>query len=49
MLVYTGYFTAKHFANMLSWPIALMLIGIALIALSSLALRLSNKYIKSNT
>jgi uncharacterized membrane protein YjjB (DUF3815 family) len=49
MLVYIGYFTAKHFSNTLGWPIALVLIGIALIALSSLAVILNNKFIKSNT
>ena len=46
MLVYIGYYTAKHFANTLGWPIALVIIGIALIGMSSLALRLNNKYIK---
>jgi len=49
MLIYIGYYTAKHFANAVGWPIALVMIGIALIALSSLAVRLNNKYIKSNT
>jgi len=48
MLIYIGYFTAKHFANTVGWPIALVIIGIALIAMSSLAIRLNNKYIKSN-
>lgn len=46
MLLYIGYYTAKHFANTVGWPIALVMIGIALIALSSLAVRLNNKYIK---
>jgi hypothetical protein len=46
MLIYIGYYTAEHFANTLGWPIALVFIGIALIALSSLAVRLNNKYIK---
>jgi hypothetical protein len=49
MLIYIGYYTAKHFANTLGWPIALVVIGVALIALSSLAVRLNNKYIKTNT
>lgn len=49
MLLYIGYFTAKHFANTVGWPIALVMIGIALIAMSSLAVRLNNKYIKSNS
>lgn len=47
MLFYIGYYTAKHFANTVGWPIALVLIGIALIALSSLAVKLNNKYIKA--
>lgn len=46
MLGYIGYYTAKHFANTLGWPIALVIIGIALIGLSSLAVSLNNKYIK---
>ena len=46
MLIYIGYYTAKHFANTLGWPIALVIIGIALIGMSSLAVRLNNKYIK---
>ena len=37
MLLYIGYYTAKHFANTLGWPIALVIIGIALINISSLA------------
>lgn len=47
MLFYIGYYTAQHFANTVGWPIALVLIGIALIALSSLAVKLNNKYIKA--
>jgi len=47
MLLYIGYYTAKHFANTVGWPIALVMIGIALIAVSSLAVRLNNKYIKA--
>ncbi|MDP1596709.1 MAG: DUF2157 domain-containing protein [Methylotenera sp.] len=47
MLFYIGYYTAQHFANTVGWPIALVMIGIALIAVSSLAVRLNNKYIKS--
>ena len=46
MLVYIGYFTAEHFANTVGWPIALVIIGIALIGMSALAIRLNNKYIK---
>lgn len=46
MLIYIGYFTAQHFANTVGWPIALVIIGVALIGLSALALRLNNQYIK---
>ena len=48
MLCYIGYFTAEHFANTLGWPIALVIIGIAFIGISAMAVRLNNKYIKSN-
>ncbi len=47
MLSYIGYFTAKHFADTVGWPITLVIIGIALIALSSFAIKLNSKYIKS--
>jgi hypothetical protein len=30
MLLYIGYYTAEHFANTVGWPIALVMIGIAL-------------------
>ncbi|MDO9280966.1 MAG: DUF2157 domain-containing protein [Methylotenera sp.] len=48
MLLYIGYYTAKHFANTVGWPIALVMIGVALITLSSLAVRLNKQYIKSS-
>ena len=46
MLAHIGYYKAKHFANTLGWPIALVVIGAALIGLSYLAIKLNNKYIK---
>ena len=46
MLGYIGYFTAEHFANTVGWPISLVIIGIALFGLGSLAVRLNSKYIK---
>lgn len=46
MLGYIGYYTAEHFANTVGWPIALVIIGMALIGLSSLAIKLNNKYIR---
>lgn len=46
MLGYIGYFTAEHFANTVGWPISLVIIGIALFGLGSMAVRLNNKYIR---
>lgn len=46
MLGYIGYYTAEHFANAVGWPISLVIIGLALFGLGSLAVRLNNKYIK---
>lgn len=46
MLGYIGYFTAEHFANTIGWPISLVIIGLALFGLGSLAVRLNNKYIR---
>lgn len=47
MLGYIGYFTAEHFADTVGWPISLVIIGLALFVLGSLAVRLNNKYIKT--
>lgn len=46
-LCYIGYFTAEHFVNSLGWPIALIVIGVVMIALSSAALKINRKYIAS--
>lgn len=46
MLGYIGYFTAEHFANTVGWPISLVIIGMALFCLGSLAVRLNNRYIR---
>ena len=46
MLGYIGYFTAEHFAHTVGWPISLVIVGIALFCLGSLAVRLNNKYIR---
>jgi len=47
MLGYIGYYTAEHFANTVGWPISLVIIGLALFSLGSLAVKLNNKYIKA--
>lgn len=40
MLAYLGYFTREYFADMLSWPVALILMGMLMLGLSSYALKL---------
>lgn len=48
MLCYIGYFTGKHFADNLSWPIVLVLIGAAFFGLGQMAMRINAKYIREN-
>lgn len=40
MLAYLGYYTREYFADALGWPVALILFGLLLLALSGYALRL---------
>jgi len=40
MLSYIGYFSAKHFSDSLGWPITLVLMGIAFLAVGTIALKL---------
>lgn len=40
MLAFLGYFTHEYFADMLSWPVALIVMGLLMLALSSYALKL---------
>ena len=46
MLCYIGWFTEENFADTLGWPLALIIAGLALIGLGSMAVKLNNKYIK---
>ncbi|HXE79267.1 MAG TPA: hypothetical protein VNK41_00815 [Vicinamibacterales bacterium] len=39
ILACTGWFTAEHLANSIGWPLALIVFGFAMLALSALALR----------
>lgn len=39
MLSYIGYFTAQHFVDSLGWPISLVLMGVAFMGVSTLAMR----------
>ncbi|MBL37970.1 MAG: hypothetical protein CMP07_06135 [Xanthomonadales bacterium] len=43
MLGFLGYFTNEYFADMLSWPVALILMGLLMLGLSSYALKLGRR------
>lgn len=45
MLLYLGYYTREYFADMLGWPIALILFGLILMALSGYAVRLGGRMV----
>lgn len=46
ILAYTGYFTGQHFADSVGWPLALIVFGLLMIALSALAFRIDRKYVR---
>ena len=39
MLGFIGFYTAKHFANSLGWPVTLVLMGVAFLAVGTIALK----------
>lgn len=43
MLGYIGYFTAQHFVDSLGWPISLVLMGVAFMGVSTLAMRVKRR------
>ena len=43
MLGFIGFYTAKHFANSLGWPITLVLMGVAFLAVGTIALRVKRR------
>lgn len=43
MLGFIGYYTAKHFANSLGWPVTLVLMGVAFLGVGTLAIRVRRK------
>jgi len=43
MLGFIGYFTGKHFAHSLGWPITLVLMGVAFLAVGALAIRVKKR------
>ena len=48
ILGYIGYFSHRHFLDSMGWPIALVVFGLLMIALSALAFRINKKYIQGN-
>lgn len=48
ILAYTGYFTAEHFQDSLGWPLVLVVLGLAFIALSAVAMRINKRYISDS-
>jgi hypothetical protein len=49
ILAYVSYFTREHFLDSIGWPILLILLGLLMIGLASVALRISNRYISNET
>ena len=45
MLAYISYFTNQHFIDSLGWPLMLMLLGLVLIGLSTVAIQIDRRYI----
>ena len=43
MLGFIGFYTAMHFANSLGWPVSLVLMGIAFLAVGTLALKVKRR------
>ncbi|MEM1436440.1 MAG: DUF2157 domain-containing protein [Pseudomonadota bacterium] len=49
LLFYIGYFTAEHFADSLGWPLVLMVIGLAFVAVGYATLRFDRRYFRRGT
>jgi len=45
ILAYTAWFTGEHFAQSVGWPLALIVFGMFMIALSALAFRIDRNYV----
>lgn len=43
MLGFIGFYTAKHFANSLGWPITLVLMGVAFLGVGTIAMRVKRR------
>jgi len=43
MLGFIGYYSAEHFANSLGWPVTLILMGVAFLAVGTLAIKVKQR------
>jgi len=43
MLGFIGFYTAKHFANSLGWPVTLVLMGVAFLGVGAIAIKVRRK------
>jgi hypothetical protein len=46
VLAYTAWFTGEYFADSIGWPVALVVFGLTMIALSALAFRIDRQYLR---
>jgi hypothetical protein len=46
-LAYTAWFTGQYFADSVGWPIALIIFGLIMIALSAAAFRIDRQYMRA--
>ena len=46
LLAYTAWFTGEHFADSLGWPLALVMLGLLMMAMSALAFRIDRDYVQ---
>ena len=47
LLVYVGYFSGRHFADSVGWPLLLILLGVLMMSLGTVAVRIHRRYIKA--
>ena len=43
MLAFIGYFSEKHFANSLGWPVTLVLMGVAFLSVGAIAIKVKQR------
>ncbi len=46
LLAYVGYFSGRHFADSVGWPLLLILLGVLMMGIGTAAVRLHRRYIK---